>query len=163
MIITYENLNLINFPIYALPSDDLEVTDGLLRYGSLVVDDRNQIGETIGARRLQTPHMLLPLRRCYEEIAALLAAKDRVFVDSKGYCFIYERTKFSRIVFHKILKIIPKDIITVLKVSNVSFPVVVRRPPPAGKTWVGMLYFNNKPWLPYEYAETQCATRRRKI
>lgn len=164
MIITYKNLNLINFPIYGLPSDDLEVTDGLLRIGSLVVDDRNQIGETLGARRLQTPHMLLPLRRCYEETAALLSATaHRVFVDSKGYCFIYQRTKLCQIVYHKVLKVIPKDIITVLKVSNVSFPVVVQRPPPPGKNWVGMLYFNRKPWIPYEYAEEKCATKRRKI
>lgn len=163
MVINYKHFKLINFPIYALPSSNLDVQDGLLRLENLVIDDRNQIGKSLGARRLQTFHQLLELRRCYEDIPALIRAKDRVFVDSKGYCFIYEKTKFCKLVYHKILKVAQKDIVTVLKVSHVSFPVVVKRPPPLGKTWVAMLYFNNKPWLPYEYSEERCTTKRRKI
>jgi hypothetical protein len=94
---------------------------------------------------------------------SLIQAKHKVFVDNKGYCFIYERTKFCRIKYHKIIRISRKDIATILKVSSVPFPVIVKRPPPLGKTWVGILYLDNKPWIPYEYAEDKCTTIRRKI
>lgn len=163
MVINYTQLKLINFPIYALPSDNLEVTDGLLRCDNRLVDDRNQIGKTLGIRRLQTSHKILPLRRCYEDISGLLRAKERVFVDSLGYCFIYERTKFCKVKSHKILKVTTRKLVTTLKVYGVSFPILVKRPPPKGKEFIGMLYFNNKPWLPYEYSETACADFKRKI
>ena len=105
MEITLKHLSLINFPIYGLLSDELEVTDGLLRSGGFVVDDRNQIGETLGARRLQTPHELFKLRACYEDIPDLLRAKHKVFVDTKGYCFMYKKTKFVNIKYHKIINV----------------------------------------------------------
>jgi len=163
MVIHYKQFGLINFPIFGLPSDDLEVTDGLLRLENLVVDDRNQIGDTLGKRRLQTFHQLLPLHACYEDITGLIRAKHKIFVDNKGYCFIYEKTRFFPVKYHRIIKEDRKDIATVLKVSTIPFPVIVKRPPPPGKTWVGMLYLNKKPWIPYEYSETQSTTTRRKI
>lgn len=163
MIVTYKEFNLINFPIFALPSDNLEVIDGLLKCDNRIVDDRNQIGETLGIRRLQTPHKLLPLKKCYEDIPGLIRAKNRVFVDNKGYCFIYERTKFCTVTFHKIVKVSRKNIATVLKISGSNFPIIVKRPPPLGMDWVGMLNFNGLPWVPYEYSENFCTPFRKKI
>jgi hypothetical protein len=128
-----------------------------------VIDDRNQIGDSLGKRRLQTPHQLYTLKFCYIDKTDLVRAKHKTFVDSKGYVFIYAKTEYTNVVYHKILKVVPKDIITVLKLSNVSFPVVVNRPPPLGKSWVGMLYLNNRPWIPYEYSEERCTTMKRKI
>jgi hypothetical protein len=163
MVLHYTQFGLINFPIFGLPSDDLDVTDGLLRLGHLVVDDRNQIGDSLGKRRLQTFHQLFKLHACYEDITGLIRAKHKVFVDNKGYCFIYEKTKFCKVKYHRIIKEGRKEVATVLKVSTIPFPVIVKRPPPLGKTWIGMLYLDNKPWIPYEYAETKCTTTRRKI
>jgi hypothetical protein len=50
-----------------------------------------------------------------------------------------------------------------MKLNEVSFPVKIKRPPPEGKSWVGMLYLNKFPWLPYEYSENYCTNIKRKI
>lgn len=163
MVINYTHFNLINFPIYALPSDDIHTQDGLLYCESGIVDDRNQIGDTLGARRLQTFHRILPLQKIHKDLTDLISSKHRVFVDYKGYCFIYERTKFCKVKFHKIVSVIKKDVGTILKVSGVRAPVVVKRPPPDGMDWVGLLYVNNNPWIPYEYSFKNCAPFRKKI
>lgn len=163
MILTYKQFHLINFPIFALPSDNVHVTDGILFHENLVVDDRNQLGDTLGIRRLQTPHKLLRLRYIREDIGQLISSKKRVFVDNKGYCFIYERTKFCKIKSYKIVKATRKDVGTVLKVLGLNFPILVDRPPPPGKEWVGLVEFNGKPWLPYEYSEYYCTPFRKKI
>lgn len=163
MVVTYKNLKLINFPVFGLPDFDIDFQDGLVKSGGFVIDDRNQLGEDLGTRRLQTPHELLKIRAAYEDIASFLSAKDKYFIDSKGYVFIYEKTKFVRIKYHKIVSVVPKDTYTILKLFEVSFPILVKRPPPPGKTWVGMIYFKEHPWLPYEYSENDRAILRRKI
>jgi hypothetical protein len=163
MVITYKDLGLINFPIYGLPSDDLNVEDGLLLLDHLVVDDRNQIGDTLGKRRLQSPHKLHRLSAMFEDIGSMLQSKFRIFVDNKGYCFIYEKTKYSVVKYHKILEVKDKETYTALKVSKLNFPIIVKRPPPVTMEWIGLLYFENKPWLPYEYSEVNCKAVRRKI
>lgn len=161
--LTYHNLERIHFPVFALPTDNVFTQDGLLYHNNLVVDDKNQIGENLGARRIQTPHQTLKLRNCCEEISQLLDNRAPAYIDYSGYVFSYRKTKYVRIIYHKILNVIPKDVLTILKLSRVNFPVIVKRPPPAGKDWVGMLYFNGRPWLAYEYSESYCIPRRRMI
>ena len=164
MIANYKHLELINFPIFGLPSDDVYMSDGLLMYEGLVIDDRNQLGETVGTRRLQSPHKLLKINKHYADLSMLLSAKNqRVFIDNIGYFFVYERTKFTKIVYHKILKVIERGVATVLKVQGVSFPIIVKRPPPKGRHYLGVLYLNNRPWLPYDYSVEHCASKRKKI
>lgn len=163
MVITYKDLQRINFPVYGLKDFDLIVQDGLVLGGGCVVDDRNQIGETLGIRRLQTPHKTLPLRRSYKDVAAFLIAKDKYFIDSLGYCFIYQKTKYVKIKYHKILNTTVKDTYTTLRLDFVPFPIILQRPPPTGKTWVGLIYFDKTPWLPYEFSETKYADKRKKI
>jgi hypothetical protein len=85
MELTYRSLKNINFPVFALSSDDVYMQDGLLKWDSFVVDDINQVGDTLGKRRLQTPHALLKLNRCFEDMQAFLTARGkRVFIDNKG-------------------------------------------------------------------------------
>ena len=50
------NLNEIRWPIYVLHSDEIEERDGLLFCDTQIVDDKNMTGESLGLRRLQTPH-----------------------------------------------------------------------------------------------------------
>lgn len=163
MVITYKDLNKVNFPIYGLKDFDLIVQDGLVLRGSLVVDDRNQIGKTIGSRRLQTPHKTLPLKRSYNDVASFIGATDKYFIDSLGYCFMYEKTKYLTVKYHKILEVKNKDSHTILRLDFVPFPIILERPPPEGKTWVGLIYFGKNPWLPYEFSETKCENFKRKI
>ena len=161
--LTYKDLPRIEFPVFALPSDNLFVQDGLLFHNNAVVDDKNQIGENLGARRIQTPHQILKLRTCCEDISQLIDNRAPAYIDYSGYVFTYRKTKYQRVIYHRILSVIPKDFACILKLSKVNFPVIVKRPPPHGKEWVGMLYFNNKPWLAYEYSDYRCAPRRRMI
>jgi hypothetical protein len=163
MVIDYTKLKQIDFPVFALPSDDIYVEDGLVYVEQGIVDDRNQIGATLGARRLQSPHKVIPIRKCYEDITGLLRSNKKAFIDNKGFCFIYEKTKFCTVKFYKIIKILRKNIVTILKVADIPFPIIVRRPPPLGKEWVGILCIDDFPWIPYEYSEEYCKPFRRKI
>ena len=161
--ITYKQLHLINFPIFGLYSKDIEVEDGLIYINDKLIDDSNQIGESVGKRRLQTPHKLGKLNRCYEDAAGLISSKHKAYVDSLGYFFSYEKTLYVPIVYYKILEVLQKDTASILKLNGISFPVYVKRPPPVGKSWVGMIYYEKTPWLPYEYSEYNCAKKRKKI
>ena len=54
MVISYKNESSIKFPVFVLPSNNWSREDGLLRIEGQIVDDLNQIGESLGVRRLQT-------------------------------------------------------------------------------------------------------------
>jgi len=164
MEITYNKLYLVNFPVFALDSmEQVDVIDGILWHGNLVIDDRNQIGETLGERRLQTPHKLFKLNTACEDLMELLQSKHKLFVDFKGYCFYYKKTKFVKVKYHKIKNVIEKDTYSLIVASETVCPIRVKRPPPIGKGWIGLIYFNKTPWLPYEYSESYCKDLRRKI
>jgi hypothetical protein len=49
-------LEQIKWPVYVLHSDEIEERDGLLFCDTEIVDDKNMKGETLGLRRLQSPH-----------------------------------------------------------------------------------------------------------
>lgn len=163
MVINYKHLVSVEFPVYAVPSDDVSSMDGILWLENKALDDRNQLGATLGARRLQTPHKLFPLRKSFNLISEMLQSRHQHFIDSKGAFFTYEKTIFTKVRYHKILTRSLRETGTVLKLEGVFSPIVVPRPPPPGKTWVGMLYFKGYPWLPYDYAEKYSADLRRKI
>ena len=164
MVKSYKDLKLIRFPVFGLPGiDNLYERDGLLFEGGYVLDDRNQLGGTLGARRLQSPHTLYPLKDLYEDLPAFLRANKNCFIDTNGQWFLYRKTTFVDIKYMKILKVIPKECFCLLKLFGVPFYIDVKRPPPEGKTWVGMVTLNKHPWLPYEYSTECCKTKRRKI
>ena len=96
--LTYKQvLKYIRFPVYALPSEDFYVRDDLLLLNELVVDDRNQTGDTLGVRRLQTPHKLKKLNKAYEEYFDILSENPPAMVDSKGKIFSYEKTEWHTV------------------------------------------------------------------
>lgn len=163
MYINYENINDITFPVFGVNSDDFFLQDGLLFLDNIVLDDRNQIGETIGARRAQSPHKKYPIRYCYNDFISMLRGRHRIFIDNKGFWFVYEKTKYCKVEFHRIKKVVKKDTLSYLDVVSINFPVIVNRPPPEGKAWVGMLYVDGVPWMPYEYSETYCKPFKRMI
>ena len=45
----------IKFPVWVINSDNVWEQDGIIFIDDKVLDDRNQKGDTIGKRRLQTP------------------------------------------------------------------------------------------------------------
>ena len=58
MVLTYKDLNKIEFPVYKIGSGDWTRADGLLFIDDQLVDDTNQDGETLGVRR---DYIFLPL------------------------------------------------------------------------------------------------------
>ena len=56
MIITYRNIDKVTFPIFNLPNGNWQLLDGLLFLDEYILDDKNMEGNSLGKRRLQTPH-----------------------------------------------------------------------------------------------------------
>ena len=62
------NYNDINFPVFVVHTDNVELIDGILFIDTQVLDDRNMKGDTLGKRRLQTPMKgLYPLKYMIED------------------------------------------------------------------------------------------------
>jgi len=155
-------LRSITFPIYAVRNEDFYLRDGLILLNEKVIDDRNQPGDTLGKRRLQTPHPLLKLGKCCEEFINLLKSKDRIHIDTKGNIFSYEKTKWTKT---KSIRIKRKEVVethTRLWLQGVNFPFL-ERSPPHGKDWANVLYFNKRPWIIYSFSEEREKDFRRKI
>ena len=91
MVITYNRHNQIKFPVYPLGSSNWDSTDGLVFIDNLILDDRNMTGDTLGKRRLQTPHKgLYQLKRSIETFVGGIAEhleqmQTTLFEKAKAY------------------------------------------------------------------------------
>jgi hypothetical protein len=92
-----------------------------------------------------------------------MRSKNKIFIDSAGKVFIYQKTKMVSVKPHKILRVIPKDTYSVVKLSNIHNGFIVARPPSPGLEWASVLYLNRFPWLIYEFTEEREKTKKRKI
>lgn len=155
-------LRSIKFPVYKLPNEDYYTRDGILFLDELVVDDRNQKGETLGSRRLQTPHKLKKLNTMYEEYIDLIRENPTTLIDSNGNIFSYEKTQFEKIKSYSIRKKELKGDHTLIWLRSVNFPFLVARPP-IGKAWAQVLTLQNHPWLLWGFSEEKLPEFRRKI
>ena len=164
MIITYKNTNKIQFPVFLLASDNWDLVDGMLFLDNEVLDDKNQKGDTLGARRMQTAHKNLHvLKNMIMSHNGILKQSTKYFIDNKGMPFIYEKTKFAKLKYLKIKEVQLKDTATLIKVKGYNAPFTVPRPPTVGYTWVGILHLNGFPWMIYEYSETKLKDTRKKV
>ena len=102
-------LNDVRFPLFVL-HDECEEQDGLLWCDGMVVDDRNQKGDTLGKRRLQSPHQLYPLKRMIEDFTALIKHRGNNYVDTNGKYFRYTKSIKGDLICHKIKKTESKNI-----------------------------------------------------
>ena len=88
MVIQYSSINKIRFPVYELPSGNWNRQDGLLFLDGQIVDDKNQAGDTLGLRRMQTPHKnLLPLKNQVDTFRGIVKGGHQHFIDTNGLCF----------------------------------------------------------------------------
>jgi hypothetical protein len=164
MFANYKTIRNATFPVFVLPSDNWDSQDRLLFVEGRLLDDRNMPSGTLGGRRLQTPMRgLLPLRKAVLNHAGLLKSGKKYFIDSLGKCFIYEKTKFCKLHYSKIVKIDHKGIASLIWVKGIDFPFTVPRPPEYGFNHAGVLYLNNLPWLLYEYANDKLPSSKRKV
>ena len=163
MIITYKKLKNIQFPVYLLPHENWSFSDGLMFLEGKVVDDRNQEADTIGRRRLFTPHDIFPLKNSVDSIQGLLRQTVKTFIDTSGRPFIYEKTKRCDLKYFNIKKKELRDTYTLLWLHGVNTPFSVPRPPEPGIFFAGVLLLHGLPWILYEYSEHPKKTTWRKV
>ena len=128
-----------------------------------VVDDRNQEADTIGRRRLFTPHDIFPLKNSVDSIQGLLKQTVKTFIDTSGRPFIYEKTKRCDLKYFNIKKKELRDTYTLLWLHGVNTPFSVPRPPEPGIFFAGVLLLHGLPWILYEYSEHPKKTTWRKV
>lgn len=154
----------IKFPIFAIRSESIKTIDGVVFADGKVLDNKNINRDTLGGRRLLNPlKNLYPLRRVYWDIEGLLNSKKYIFIDYEGNIFNYIKNKFHPLKFHKILKVIDKQTCSVLVLEGVQIKFTVKRPPPDGFEWAGIIYNHKDPWLLYCYSENFKKESRRKV
>ena len=164
MICTYKDVLRVTFPVFHLPNDNWSYSDGLLLIDNQIVDDQNMSGDSLGLRRVQTPHKnLLPLRRSVLNLTGIIKQNTSTFIDSKGIPFIYEKTEWFKLRYYKIKKVEKKGIASLLWLHGVSKSSVIPRPPHTDMKWAGMLLYNEAPWLLYQYAEEKQKDSKRKV
>ncbi|REK63521.1 MAG: hypothetical protein DWQ49_02620 [Bacteroidetes bacterium] len=164
MVVTYRSINKIRFPVYELPSGNWQRTDGLLFLDDKILDDSNMSGDTLGMRRLQTPHKnLFPLKNQVDNLRGVLKSNTKHFIDSNGHAFIYEKSEFCKLKYYRIDKVKQKDTASLLKLTGVKNPFVIPRPPAEEMRYAGVLHFGELPWVLYEYSEDRREDTRRKV
>ena len=163
-MLTYKQFNRITFPVYRLPSDNWYSLDGLLFVDSVIVDDKNQPGKTLGIRRLQTSFKnILPLEKACQDSLALIKNAAGPYIDSLGKCFLYEKTKWCALRYYRIRKVEKKEVASLLWLADIKFPFTIPRPPPDRVSWAGVLDLDGLPWLLYNYSSEYQKTTRRKV
>ena len=86
----------IKFPIWVINSDNIWEQDGIIFIDEKVLDDRNQKGDTIGKRRLQTPlKNLFNLKFQIDDYIGLIKHRGKNYIDSSGKHIYYEKTTFK--------------------------------------------------------------------
>jgi hypothetical protein len=154
--ITWKAIRNVAFPVFKLNSDEVHYYEGILYCQDKIIDDRNMPGNTIGIRRLHIPKEdLYRLNRSAFDFMALLQAKHRHFIDNKGRAFSYTKIKRVLVENKKIEKIIHRDSCSIVKIRGIKSDLIVRRPPPAGFYWAGVVFIDGFPWEIIEYAENQ--------
>tara|TARA_Y100001972_G_scaffold128911_1_gene192637 strand:+ start:3068 stop:3457 length:390 start_codon:yes stop_codon:yes gene_type:complete len=124
----------------------------------MVVDDRNQEQDTLGRRRLKSPHQLYPLKRMIESFTGLIKHKGKNYVDSNGKYFRYTKSIKGDLICHKIRKTESKDIGTVVYLEGIPSAFTEKRPLPKEMRYARVLYLGKNPFLVYDY----CKNKRRK-
>jgi len=168
-IIVLENLrNFIRlvdteFPVFILSAEVIKEVDGIVFADGLCLDDKNAKGDTLGIRRLHSSYPnMYELTKAIHDIPSLMKISSKKFIDSKGHIFNYEKTRFVPLVYHKIIKIVRKEIATIVWLEDINSPFTIPRPPDPQMKWAGVLY-NRTPWLIYEFSEAKKKTTKRKV
>jgi len=124
----YDN---IDFPVFVLHTDNIELIDGILWIDNQVLDDKNMLGKTLGIRRLQSPmKSLYPLKYMLENESDLLHHQGKFYIDSSGFFFAKSKTTTTQLKYHKIMRVEKKTIASRLWIKDCPFPFPLKRPLP---------------------------------
>lgn len=148
----YQDIKNIEFPVYALPDSGWYKQDGVLFLDGRVLDDTNMPGKTLGVRRIQCGRTdLCPLKRAYTGLAPMLQSSKKIFIDSNGVPFIYNKTKNFDLKYHKVSNIEKRETSTTVWLENVSHAFSIPRPPYGDARWARVLYYGRLPWMIYDF------------
>ena len=112
----------IEFPIFVLHTDNIELIDGILFIDTQILDDTNMSGKTLGLRRLQSPMKgLYELKYMLEDVSELLQHQGKHYIDSVGFFFTKQKTTRVRLRYQKILRVEKKNIVSMLWIKNFLF------------------------------------------
>ena len=154
----------LEFPVFVLHTNNIELIDGLLFIDKEILDDTNMSGKTLGLRRLQTPMKgLYNLKYMLEDIPELLQHQGKFYIDSLGFYFEKRKNTKVSLKYHKILRVDKKNIVSMLWLKNCPFPFPLKRPLPENASWAGVLYRQGVPWILYNLSEEQKKDTWRKI
>jgi len=161
------NISLIKFPVYQLPKERSEYywQDGILWHiNGKVFDDTNQLGDTLGMRRLRTSHKLARLNKSIHNIAQFIKqAGTKKFIDSNGLVFTYEKVSYERLKSYKIKSVINKSNLCVVHLHGIETPFILRESPGVGAVYASVLNFEGHPWLIYQYTDESLKDALRKL
>ena len=158
------NYDNIEFPVFVLHTDNIELIDGILWIDNQLLDDLNMKGDTLGKRRLQSPmKSIYPLKYMLNDVREYLIHQGKYYIDTKGFFWTKEKTKTVPLIYHKIMRVEQKDIVSKLWLSNCPSPFTLARPLPKSVSWAGVLYLDEHPWVIYEFSERRKKTTWRKI
>ena len=154
----------IKFPIWVINSDNVWEQDGVVFIDNTVLDDLNQKGDTLGQRRLQTPlKNLFNLKFQIDSYIGLIKHRGKNYIDSGGRHIYYEKTKYTPLKCHKIMRVEDHSLSSTVWLKDITFSFKVKRPPTSRKSWAQVLYLNGFPWLIYDYLEQRKEDTRRKV
>lgn len=160
---TIQNYHTINFPVYRIPAEPTE-TDGLVFTEGRLIDDINIKNISLGYRRLHSPHKMSALTAYRESIVDLIkdsTSTEEWYIDSHGKPLKYRKTTTTKLICHKIKKVMYKDTYSIILVNNVNFPIIVKKPPTG--SYAQMLYFAGHPWKLYDTLHENAATTSKKV
>lgn len=164
MVITYKTHDKLAFPVFPLLSSNYIVGDGLTTIDGLILDDKNMSGRTLGQRRLQTPFKsLFPLKKSVDNLTQLIKCNKKIFIDTTGLIFTYEKTTWVELKYMKINRVIKKETKCLLYFSRHKSAFITQRPPIDSYTFAGVLHLEGDPWLLYDYANIKLKDTRRKV
>lgn len=149
----FQDIKTIRFPVYALPSADWYIQDGVLFIDDgKVLDDKNMPGNSLGVRRIQCGRKdLCKLKKAYTDFQSLIKSKHKIFLDNDGTPFIYKRTINSPLIHHTVTKVENKQDHSIVWLSNVNHPITIPRPPYGDARYARVLYYKGFPWLIYDF------------
>ena len=158
------NYDKIEFPVFVLHTDNIELIDGILWIDNQVLDDKNMSGKTLGIRRLQSPmKSLYPLKYMLKDEAEILHHQGKFYIDNSGFFFTKSKTTTTQLKYHKIMRVEKKTIASRLWLKDCPFPFPLKRPLPENASWAGVLYRDGIPWIIYDLSEEKQKDTWRKI
>ncbi len=164
MGMTVKELHKIKFPIYVLHTDEVEEHDGLLFCDTQIVDDKNVKGDTIGQRRLRTPHKnLYKLKYMLDDFRSMIKHRGQDYVDTYGRYFRYEKTDVATVTSREILDIRQKGQASLVWCRDIPFPFEVKRPPKDTVNFAQILMYKGRPSVLWSFSKEKQKDTWRKV